>query len=204
MERFPKGGDCHVKRAIFVAAILVCAIGLMICPPAAHQAFGGPAPAGSGHITVVTDPGPVTLAAAPPSPLGTERAIREALPPLPPIKATREIAAENSGPRIGVRGDDGSGYAANSATFNADEIRLLRRMLDRSRATARDVAWVTVANVLPAILIVGLAFILLLVALRYIFNRWFDADIYNHTWPSVLVVCVMVICMTAVLVAAVR
>lgn len=208
-----EGGGCHEVSMWCVAAVLFFAICLVTLSPAAHQACGGPPVTGSagGHMTVTPDVAPQN-AANPPSPLGLGPAIRNAVQPLPPITSRSETGATNAAAKPPEEGNDrleslphkGTGHAANDTTLTADEMQMLRRMLDRSRATARDVAWVTAANIATAIFIVGLAFIILLVALRYIFNRWFDAHIYDNTWASTVVVVTIILSLCAVLVAAVR
>lgn len=84
------------------------------------------------------------------------------------------------------------------------QLDTLQRMLDVSEATPLQVAYVKAASIGTVVLIVSIAYIIVLVILRYTFNRWFDPDIYNQTWPSVAVVCTMIFVLGLILYAAVR
>ena len=84
-----------------------------------------------------------------------------------------------------------------------EEYQQFRQIVKIGRAPALQVATVTGAAVGMVILLAGLAYILFLVLMRYVFNRWFDQDVYGKTWPSTLVICVMIFGAVTVLAAAV-
>jgi hypothetical protein len=90
-----------------------------------------------------------------------------------------------------------------SLELTPDELVKVRKLLEKRVATAKDVAWVNVAvkgTALVMALCIGLIF---LVVLRYVFNRWFDEDVYTQAWPSVAVIAAMLAFMAVVLYGAV-
>lgn len=131
-------------------------------------------------------------AANPPSPLGLGPAIKNAMQPLPPISSDRQTAGTANTAVKEALPIAGAGNAANGHTLTELEYRQFRKMLDAGGATAGQVALVNAAVKGTSLLIVAVFWILALVAFRYIFNRWFDEDVYTETWPSVAVITAMI------------
>lgn len=96
-----------------------------------------------------------------------------------------------------------SGAPRNGHTLTDIEYKMFRQMVEAGGATPLQVALVNAAVKGTTLLIVAIFWILALVAFRYIFNRWFDEDVYTKTWPSVIVISVMIVCTCMVLIAAV-
>jgi hypothetical protein len=61
-------------------------------------------------------------------------------------------------------------------------------MIEASAEISRDVMLAKASVKETTLIIIGVVWILLLVAFRYIFNRCCDKDVYAKIWPSVLVI----------------
>ena len=108
-------------------------------------------------------------------------------------------------PAATVQADRGMVLAEpdDGITLTAEEYEQFKQLVKIGRATPLQVGSVTGASVGIVILLAGTAYIGFLVLLRYVFNRWFDQDVYTKTWPSTVVICVMILGAVAILCAAV-
>ena len=91
------------------------------------------------------------------------------------------------------------------AYITEDEYKRFREIIDQpSKSTPREVALVNLAVKGTSLFLYFVVWLIGLVIFRYVFNRWWDEDVYQQTWPSVIVISVMVICTAWVLVATVQ
>ena len=91
------------------------------------------------------------------------------------------------------------------AYITEEEYRRFREIIDQpSKSTPKEVALVNLAVKGTSLFLYFVVWLIGLVIFRYVFNRWWDEDVYQQTWPSVVVISVMVICTAWVLVATVQ
>ena len=95
-------------------------------------------------------------------------------------------------------------HAANSNALTPEETQRLRQVIEPGRSTALEVAAVNIAVKGTSLLMYFFVWLLGLAIFRYVFNRWFDEDVYTKTWPSVVVITTMIICTAWVLVSTVQ
>jgi hypothetical protein len=98
-----------------------------------------------------------------------------------------------------------AGIAANNEDrLSPTEMAAIRRVIEPGRSTALEVAAVNIAVKGTSLLMYFFVWLLGLAIFRYVFNRWFDEDVYTKTWPSVVVITTMIICTAWVLVSTVQ
>ena len=91
------------------------------------------------------------------------------------------------------------------AYITEEEYKRFREIIDQpSKSTPKEVALVNLAVKGTSLFLYFVVWLSGLVIFRYVFNRWWDEDVYNQTWPSVIVISVMVICTAWVLVSTVQ
>ena len=91
------------------------------------------------------------------------------------------------------------------AYITEEEYKRFREIIDQpSKSTPKEVALVNLAVKGTSLFLYFVVWLIGLVIFRYVFNRWWDEDVYQQTWPSVVVISVMVICTAWVLVATVQ
>ena len=91
------------------------------------------------------------------------------------------------------------------AYITEEEYKRFREIIDQpSKSTPQEVALVNLAVKGTSLFLYFVVWLIGLVIFRYVFNRWWDEDVYQQTWPSVIVISVMVICTAWVLVATVQ
>jgi len=130
-------------------------------------------------------------------------------------------AAERMFPNPGITPDDRGGPRAavpiaapqlkaadleqpGRVTLTRDEYEQFKQLTKISRAAPLEVALVNIAVKGTSLAMYFLVWMLGLVIFRYVFNRWFDEDVYTQTWPSVAVVGTMIVCTAWVIVATVQ
>ncbi len=91
------------------------------------------------------------------------------------------------------------------AYITEEEYKRFREIIDSpSKSTPREVALVNLAVKGTSLFLYFVVWLTGLVIFRYVFNRWWDEDVYHQTWPSVIVISVMVFCTAWVLVSTVQ
>ena len=91
------------------------------------------------------------------------------------------------------------------AYITEEEYKRFREIIDQpSKSTPREVALVNLAVKGTSLFLYFVVWLIGLVIFRYVFDRWWDEDVYQQTWPSVIVISVMVFCTAWVLVSTVQ
>ena len=85
-----------------------------------------------------------------------------------------------------------------------EEYQQFRKIIDNSGATVLQVGTMKATIQGITVLIVMLALIGGLMVLRRMFDRWFDAHIYDNTWASTAVVVALLLILGMVLTAAIK
>lgn len=89
-------------------------------------------------------------------------------------------------------------------TLTRDEYEQFKQLTKISRAAPLEVALVNIAVKGTSLAMYFLVWMFGLVIFRYVFNRWFDEDVYTQAWPCVVVVGTMILCTAWVIVATVQ
>ena len=91
------------------------------------------------------------------------------------------------------------------AYITEEEYKRFREIIDQpSKSTPKEVALVNLAVKGTSLFLYFVVWLIGLVIFRYVFDRWWDEDVYQQTWPSVIVISVMVFCTAWVLVSTVQ
>jgi len=202
----PYPTSAKIVGGVLAALVLVSAVTvvLILCDPARAelkiQSIDGISPERAGRMLSIEDEIQRVLGL----PRGETGDL--ALPTVVPAKAgtqnqsldSRLHGNDGPGSRNGVRDDDAG------MTLTQDEYDGLKQMLRISGATPLQVGLVKGSMNGTALLLNFLFWLVGLIILRYAFNRWFDANVYDDTWASTCVICMMLWCTKEILVAAVQ
>lgn len=207
-------------RAIQFMVFLV--IGLVLFLPAPHQVIAG------GPTMIMSSPGlPPVLDIMAGAHSGAEyriaaldRASRDLFPDPQFLQGSDPSAAGEAGARGNVPLRTAAGYDRHlvyddtrsivepdnerTVALTGEEYEALLQVIKPGAATPLQVALVNAAVVGTKIIIVMLAFVIGLVIMRRIFDRWWDQDLYNDTWASMCVVIAKLIVLGWILTATVR
>jgi hypothetical protein len=202
LSRSKRGGIRH-EISTFILWFLIAAVAaLAIFLPAPGQARET---TGFGDTLITEVDGlPATFGALPPPGLDPGKNIFGMFSLLTPVKQTptlpvAETASAADGESFLSLSDEEHAklreFLGNPGkTLTDEEYGQLKRMLSNSAAAPLQVALTNIAVRMTNVLIVGLAWLAFLWILRRSWNFWFDEDVYKKTWPSVTVVCTLLLC----------
>lgn len=182
-------------RVWSLVLVLVC---LVVILPAPHQAFGEPTP--------TEDSSPLIGAQ---EPLGPTLALPFLFTTPLPFAETGPVLKWNIPSYSGHTGlaqpDGGQSEPSDEGIgLTREEYEQFKQITRAGRAAPIDVALVNLAVKGTGLLVVGLSWLIFLVILRRVFDRWFDEDVYSAAWPSTVVIAVLLACTAWILVSVVQ
>jgi hypothetical protein len=201
LSRSKRGGIHHELNTFILRFLIAAVAALVIFLPAPGQAREI---TGFGDTLITEVDGLPAFGALPPPGFDQARNIFGMFSLLTPVNETpastvAETASAADGESFLSLSDEEHGklreFLGNPGkTLTEDEYGQLKRLLSNSAAAPLQVALTNIAVRMTNVLIVGLAWLAFLWILRRSWNFWFDEDVYKKTWPSVTVVCTLLVC----------
>jgi hypothetical protein len=189
-----RGGGYHV---LIIQDVLAILLGLVLCLPAPSRAADVPA-------DMVPQGNLLRIGALPPPMVTGKRPVLFA--DKSGIRLQEDLERpdqDDTTEAIVLTPDEYRRLKQPGRSLTDDEYKEFKNLTTISKATPLQVAAVNLAIKATGVFVIGLAWLLFLHVLRRSWNFWFDKDLWGQTWPSVVVVTVLLICTAWILVSVV-